>query len=135
MPHLVIQYSPELETEIDMKALCRGLADTLTSVRDQAGAQPFPTAGTRVFAYPAAHRAVADRQHDCAFVHFNLRVARGRSEAVKQAAGEALAATIRSHFAPVLARRNVGLTLQIDEGAEVFDAKLGNLHALYTKPR
>jgi hypothetical protein len=27
----------------------------------------------------------------------------------------------------------VGLTLQIDEGHEVFDAKLGNLHALFAK--
>ncbi len=31
---------------------------------------------------------------------------------------------------PLLAPRRVGVTLQVDEGAEVFDAKLGNLHAL-----
>jgi 5-carboxymethyl-2-hydroxymuconate isomerase len=40
---------------------------------------------------------------------------------------------IRNHFAPLLARRNLGLTLQIDEGAEAFDAKLGNLHSLFAR--
>jgi 5-carboxymethyl-2-hydroxymuconate isomerase len=134
MPHLVIQYSAELESELDFKALCTSLAATVIGLRDEAGAPPFPIGGTRVLAYPAAHGAVADGQHDCAFAYFNLRIARGRSEAVKKAAGEALAATIRRHFAPLLARRNVGLTLQIDEGAEVFDAKLGNLHSLYARP-
>jgi 5-carboxymethyl-2-hydroxymuconate isomerase len=135
MPHLVIHYSAELEPEVDMASLCRALADTIIGMRDEAGAQPFPTGGTRVFAHPAAHCAVADGQHDCAFAYFNLRIARGRSAAVQQALGEALAATIRQHLAPLLARRNVGLTLQVDEGAEVFDAKLGNLHALYAKAR
>ena len=135
MPHLVIHYSAELETELDMAALCRALADTIIGIRDEAGMQPFPTGGTRVFAHPAAHSAVGDGQHDCAFAYFNLRIARGRSAAMKQALGEALAATVRHHFGPVLARRNVGLTLQVDEGAEVFDAKIGNLHALYAKAR
>ena len=135
MPHLVINYTAELEPELDMRALCRALADALVTFRDEAGAQPFPTGGTRVFAYPARHSAVADGQHDCAFAYFNLRIARGRSAAVKQAVGDTLAATIRQHLAPLLARRHVGLTLQVDEGAEVFDAKLGNLHALYAKAR
>jgi 5-carboxymethyl-2-hydroxymuconate isomerase len=59
---------------------------------------------------------------------------RGRSEEVRRAAGEALLATARAHFAPLLASRPVGLTLQIDEGPEVYDAKFGNLHPLFQKP-
>ena len=39
-----------------------------------------------------------------------------------------------AHFAPVLARRPVGLTLQVDVGNEVFDAKFGNLHPLFARP-
>ena len=61
-------------------------------------------------------------------------MARGRSVAAQHIAGEALSDTARSHFAPVLARRALGLTLQIDEGPEVFDAKFGNLHGLFAKP-
>jgi 5-carboxymethyl-2-hydroxymuconate isomerase len=133
MPHLVILYTPELEAETDMPALCRTLADTMIGVRDEAGKAVFPIGGVRVLAYPAAHSAVADGQHDAAFIYLNLRMARGRSDAAKQNAGNALAVAVRAHCAALLARRHVGITLQIDEGAEVFDAKLGNLHPLFNR--
>lgn len=129
MPHLVILYTPQLDRECDLTALCRALADTMLTVKDEAGAAVFPVGGTRVLAYPAAHHAVADGSADLAFCYLNLRIGRGRSDRVKRQAGEALAGCAKAFFAPVLAHRPLGLTLQIDEGPEVFDAKLGNLHA------
>ena len=134
MPHLVIVYTPDLDAETDFGALCRRLAATMLTVRDEQGTQVFPTGGTRVLAYPAAHYAVADGSGDHAFCYFNLRMGRGRSAAVQQAAGQALADAAKAHFAPVLARRPVGLTLQVDVGNDVFDAKFGNLHPLFAKP-
>ena len=140
MPHLVILYTPQLDRETDMDALCRKLADTMIEQKDEGGKAVFPLGGTRVLAYPASHFAVADggaaaraqgKGEDCAFAYFNLRMGRGRSAAVKQAAGEALVAVAREHLAPVLARRPVGLTLQVDEGQEAFDGKFGNLHPLF----
>jgi 5-carboxymethyl-2-hydroxymuconate isomerase len=133
MPHLVLLYTPNLETELDMSGLCRSLADAMLTVRDEAGAQVFPIGGTRVLAYPAAHFAVADGSGDFAFCWLNLRMGRGRSEATQQAAGQAVLGAARARFAPVLERRRVGLTLQVDVGAEVFDAKFGNLHPLFNK--
>lgn len=134
MPHLVILYTPNLDAETDMTALCRRLADAMATVRDDADRPVFPTGGIRVLAYPAAHYAVADGSGDFGFCWFHLRMGRGRSAAVQQAAGQALTAVAREHLAPVLARRAIGLTLQIDEGPEVFDAKFGNLHPLFSKP-
>ncbi len=133
MPHVVILYTSNLERETDMTALCRSLADAMLTVRDEQGAQVFPTGGVRVFAYPAAHHAVADGSGDHGFCYLNLRMGRGRSAATQQAAGQALAEVAKAHFAPLLARRHVGLTLQVDEGPEVFDAKFGNLHPLFQK--
>lgn len=133
MPHLVILYTPNLETDTDMTALCRALADTMLTVKDEAEKQVFPIGGARVLAYPAAHYAVADGSGDYAFCYLQLRMGRGRSAAVQQAAGTALTDAARAHFAITLARRPVGLTLQIDEGPEVFDAKFGNLHPLFAK--
>lgn len=140
MPHLVILYTPQLDAETDMGALCRRLAGAMRGVVDEAGQPVFPTGGVRVLAYPAAHAAVADGgavhrgqggDGDLAFCYLNLRMARGRSAEAHRRTGEALSATTREHFAPLLARRPLGLTLQIDEGAEVFDAKLGNLHPMF----
>jgi len=47
------------------------------------------------------------------------------------ATGEAMIAAVRSHFAAIFASRPVGITLQIDEGQPVFDAKHSNLHPLF----
>jgi 5-carboxymethyl-2-hydroxymuconate isomerase len=133
MPHLVILYTPNIETQTDMSLLCRRLADAMLRVKDETGKVVFPIGGTRVFAYPASHFAVADGSGDHAFIYFNLRMARGRSEVAKKNAGELVTAAAREHLGPLLARRAVGLTLQVDEGDEVFDAKFGNLHALFNK--
>lgn len=134
MPHLVILYTGNLEPQTDMTALCRRLADTMLGVRDEQGQQVYPIGGVRVLAYPATHYAVADGQRDYAFVYLNLRMGRGRTPAVKQRAGEALLAATRSHFEPLFATRYIGVTLQIDEGQEVFDAKHSTIHPLFTRP-
>ena len=132
MPHLVILYTPNIETQAEMGRLCRTLADTMLAQRDDSGAQVFPTGGTRVLAYPAAHYAVADDSVDHAFVYLNLRMAAGRPDAVKKRIGEALTACAKAHFAPLLQERHVGITLQIDEApGQVYDGKIGNLHALF----
>jgi 5-carboxymethyl-2-hydroxymuconate isomerase len=133
MPHLVILYSPNIETSTDVSGLCRSLADAMVAVRDDEGLPVFPVGGVRVLAYPAAHAAVADGSGDHGFMYFNLRMARGRPPAVQARAGQAVTDAAKAYLAPLLAQRAVGLTLQVDEGAEVFDAKFGNLHALFVK--
>jgi 5-carboxymethyl-2-hydroxymuconate isomerase len=134
MPHLVVLYSPNIEAATDMRALCRLLADTMLAQRDEADKQLFPTGGTRVLAFAATHHAVADGQDDYAFIYLNLRMAKGRSGAVQQQVGEQLIGAVRQHFAPIFAQRLLGVTLQIDEGHEVFDAKHSNLHPLFNPP-
>jgi 5-carboxymethyl-2-hydroxymuconate isomerase len=132
MPHLVILYTPNLDPEADMGTLCRALADAMLTVKDEQGRQVFPTGGVRVLAFPAAHYAVADGAGDYAFAYLNLRMGRGRSEGVKRQAGELLGAVARRHFEPLMGRRPTGVTLQIDEGPEVFDLKHSTLHLLFT---
>jgi 5-carboxymethyl-2-hydroxymuconate isomerase len=133
-----------------MSALCRQMADAMLSVKDEDGKQVFPTGGTRVLAYPAPHYAVADggaagreaglydqNPHggsgDYAFVYLNVRMGRGRSEATQQGAGQTLLEVAKTFFAPIMAQRHIGITLQIDVGPEVFDAKHSNLHPLFNK--
>lgn len=133
MPHLVILYTANLDKETDMTALCRTLADTMLHVKDEHGAQVYPTGGTRVLAYPAPHYAVADGKADYAFVYLNVRMGKGRSEIIKNIAGEAIMTAAKAHFSPLFAKRHIGITLQIDEGHEVFDSKHSNLHLLFNK--
>ena len=149
MPHLVIYYTANLDRETDMTALCRTLADTMLEIVDEESKPVFPMGGIRVLAFPAAHHAVADggaagrsaHTHtgaasgdagDYAFVYLNLRMGRGRTAAVHKHVGDALLLTTQTHFQTLFAQRHIGITLQIDEGQEVFDAKYSNLHPLFT---
>jgi 5-carboxymethyl-2-hydroxymuconate isomerase len=140
MPHLVILYTNNLEERADMNGLCRALADTMLTIRDEAGKQVFPTGGVRVLAYPARHFALADGgtagraaggSGEYGFVYLNLRMGRGRSSSVKQQTGDALKAATMSQLQALLEVLPVGVTLQIDEGQEVFDAKNSTLHPLF----
>ena len=67
-------------------------------------------------------------------MYASLRMARGRSAAVQQRAGEAVTKALRARLDPLMATRHIGLTVQVDEGAEVFDAKHSTLHPLFRKP-
>ena len=134
MPHLVILYTPNLDAATDMTALCRALADTMLAVQDESGQQVFPTGGTRVLAYPAAHHAVADGQRDYAFVYLNLRMGTGRTDATKKRAGDAILARATAHFDSIMKERLVGITVQVDESpGQVYDGKHSNLHPLFQK--
>lgn len=135
MPHLVILYTPNVEADADMTALCRAMANTMLEQRDDQDRPVFPIGGTRVLAYPAAHHAVADGSGDHGFVYLNLRMAAGRPDPVKKRIGDALLAKVKQHFDPLLAKRHVGITLQIDEApGQIYDGKCGNLHPLFPQP-
>ena len=131
MPHLVVLYTSNLESESNMSLLCRKLADAMLSVRDENSKQVCPTGGVRVLAYPAAHFAVADGKRDYGFAYLNLRIGRGRSQAVQQLLGETVVAAAKEHFESLFANRYVGVTVQIDEGQEVFDSKQSTIHPLF----
>jgi 5-carboxymethyl-2-hydroxymuconate isomerase len=134
MPHCVILYTPNIDSRTDVSALCRKLADTMLTIKDEAGKQVYPTGGTRVLAYPAAHSAVADGKGDYGFMYLNVRMAAGRSEAVKKQAGDSLLAVVKEHFAPIFDTAAIGITLQIDESpGQVYDGKHSSLHPLFNK--
>ena len=127
MPHLDIQYTANLEADADMTGLCRALTATLVGLRNDADEPVFPLTGTRVMAWPAAHYAVADGAPDRAFIYLLLRIKPGRSVAIKKKAGDAVLAAALAHLEPVFAKHPVGLTLEVDEGAHIYEGKQNNL--------
>lgn len=144
MPHLVILYTPNIERKTDMSALCRSLADIMLAQRDETGKPVFPAGGTRVYAYPAAHFAVADGgragktvngSSDYAYVYLNVRMAAGRTDSVKKRAGDEILAGVKTHFDELLKTSPIGITLNIDESpGQVYDGKLSSLHPLFQPP-
>lgn len=131
MPHLVIQYSQNLEQKMDVQGLCQTLSQEILAQQDAQGNRVFPIGGTRVLAYPAPHYAIADGQGDYGFIYLNFRITAGRTPELVKQIGDAMLARLREYMNPIFERETIGYTLQIDEGPEVYDAKEGNLRKLF----
>lgn len=135
MPHLVILYTSNLEKKIDFTPMCRELANTMLAQRDEENKAVFPLGGTRVYAYPAPHFAVADGKppagQEMGFIYLNLRMASGRSAAVKKTVGDELIQVLHRHVDAAVARDLIGLTLQIDEIPSSYDGRISSLHPFF----
>ncbi len=134
MPHVVLQYTANLEPLVDMPAFCREIATALVAMKAEDGKDLFPIGGTRVLAYPAPHYAVANAEGDYGFCYINIRIAPGRSEAMKKKTGDTVLALAQARFASAFEKSHVGVTIQIDEApGQVYDAKHSNLHPLFNQ--
>lgn len=129
MPHLTLEYSNNLADEDSIALLCRKLARSLDAQRE-GDQRVFPLGGIRVRALRCDAFCIADgRIEDAAFLHGNLKIGAGRSEAAKQAAGDALFDIIRQHFAEAFDRQGLALSLELNEFSEAGTWKHNNLHA------
>ncbi|MCX4144377.1 5-carboxymethyl-2-hydroxymuconate Delta-isomerase [Paraburkholderia madseniana] len=128
MPHLTLEYSANLADEASIGQLCTSLAARLDAQRDNEQ-RVFPLGGIRVRALRCDQYCIADGRPDAAFLHANLKIAAGRSDAVKRATGDALFEAIKQHFAAEFEKHGLALSLEINEFSEAGTWKQNNLHA------
>ena len=124
MPHLIVEYSANLERDIDIARLVSALhASALeTGV--------FPIGGIRTRAARRDVYAIADRHPDNAFIHVQARIGAGRPPEVRQRAAEHIFAALKSATDRVFAERPLGLTFEIVEIDPVGSLKHNNLHEI-----
>ena len=128
MPHLTLEYSANLCDAQRIGQLCDTLAQCLDAQREN-DQKVYPLGGIRVRALRCEQYRIADGRPDAAFLHANLKIAAGRSEAVKKATGDALFALIKQHFAAEFEHQGLALSLEINEFSEAGTWKHNNLHA------
>ncbi|ACD20164.1 5-carboxymethyl-2-hydroxymuconate Delta-isomerase [Paraburkholderia phytofirmans] len=128
MPHLTLEYSANLAGAESIGQLCQALAQCLEAQREDEQ-RIYPLGGIRVRALRCEQYCIADGRADAAFLHANLKIGAGRSEAAKKATGEALFALIKQHFAAEFERHGLALSLEINEFSEAGTWKHNNLHA------
>lgn len=128
MPHLIVEYSANIEDQIGLDVLLEKLhaAALATGV--------FPIGGLRVRAHRTDHYVIADKAKDNGFVHVIALIGSGRTLEVRQRAGDQLFATITEHLAPLFDKSPLGITLYIEEAHPVLNWKKNNLHE-YVKKR
>ena len=107
MPHFHIDYSPNLETRLDIAGLCVVVRDAAV----QTGV--FPLAGIRVRATPAAHVVMADGNPDHAFLDLSVRLREGRDLEKRKAATSLIFAALEAYCADVMARSSLMLSMEM----------------------
>jgi len=133
MSHLTLEYSGNLRDGGGFADLCRKLSQFMVALRVDRQAV-FPPGGVRVRAIACEDYCIADGTlTDAAFVHANLKIGAGRSEAAKQATCKGLFEIMKAHFAERYARAGLALSLELNEFSEAGTLKHNNLHARFKK--
>jgi len=107
MPHLMLDYSPNLETRLDIAGLCRVLRDAA------AATGILPLAGIRVRATACTHVVIADGNPDHAFLDISLRLRGGRAQADKERATAQIFAAAEAFCAELLADSSFMLSFEM----------------------
>lgn len=122
MPHLIVEYSANIERDIALDALL----DKLHACALRTGV--FPLGGLRVRAHRTDHYRIADKAPENGFVHVTALIGHGRALDVQQRAGEQLFATLTEHLAALYDKSPLALSLNVQEFHPVLNFKKNNLH-------
>lgn len=107
MPHLMIDYSANLEDRLDIAGLCRALRDAAVATGI------LPLAGIRVRATAATHAVIADGNPEHAFLDISLRLREGRAPEDKARAAAQIFAAAETFCARVLAESSFMLSFEM----------------------
>ncbi len=123
MPHIIVEYSANIEDAIDTDALFGKLVD----IAVETGV--FELSGIRVRGERRDRYRISDNHPDNGFVHTTLRVGHGRTEETLKAAGERIYAVICDHLAPLCDARAMNVSMEIQEIHPVLTFKKNNIGA------
>jgi 5-carboxymethyl-2-hydroxymuconate isomerase len=122
MPHFTIEYSKNLEDQVDISRLC---AEVL---RAALATGVFEVGAVRVRAIACSHYAIADRQPGNGFIDVSLRMGAGRELALKQRVGEAVFAAMADFLAPQSKSKHFALSFEIREIDAALSWKKNSIH-------
>lgn len=121
MPHIQIDYSPNLDARLDMAGLCGVLRDAAVDTA------VLPLAGIRVRAVACNHVVIADGDPDHAFVDISVRLRGGRSEADKARATAEIFAAAAAFCADVLATSSLMLSFEMRDIDPALSPKVSSI--------
>lgn len=121
MPHLIIEYSANLEDRLDLDRLM----DALHQAALDTGV--FPLGGLRIRAHSVDRYRIADCDPSNAFVHVTALIGHGRPLDVRQRAGEQLFATLTDQLAVLYEQSPLAISFNIQEFHPELNFKQNNL--------
>jgi 5-carboxymethyl-2-hydroxymuconate isomerase len=121
MPHLMIDYSANVEPDVDIGGLCNILLDVAASI------DAFPLAGVKVRAVRVDHYAIADGNPEHGFIDISVRIREGRDMQTKQNAAQKLFDAANEFVADFMQRRSLALSLELRDIDAALSPKSGSI--------
>lgn len=121
MPHFQIEYSANLETVIDMGALCEAIRVKAATI------DTFPMAGIRVRATRVNFVAMADGDPKHGFIDLSVRLREGRPDGVKRDAIDQIFATLKEFMTPAMASHSIALSAEMRDINAELSPKFGTI--------
>lgn len=109
MPHLIVEYSANLEPEFDIKGLIAALHEKAVSI------DALPTGGIRVRAARRDEYLVGDGDPSNTFLNVILRIATGRSIDLQRDIGQELFSVVTEFVQEIYDERPMSLSFEIQE--------------------
>jgi 5-carboxymethyl-2-hydroxymuconate isomerase len=122
MPHFTIEYSANLDSRLDIGAVC----EIVRKAAVETGI--FPLGGIRVRAIRCEQYAIADGKGDYAFLDMVLRIGEGRDLATRRKAGEHVFQALSKHLDPVFAGSRFALSFDMQINDKDVSWKRNNIH-------
>ncbi len=123
MPHVVVEYSANLEADVDP----RRLVDAVHAAALATGI--FELGAVRTRAERRDIYAVADGDPDNAFVAVMARIGTGRDVETRRRLAAALLAAVEAQTSDAYARRGLALSVEVVEIDKAASLRKNNLHA------
>ena len=121
MPHQIIEYSANIESQIDIQELVDFVHEVAT------GIDVFPLGGLRTRAARRDYYKIADGHPDNAFLHLTWKLGSGRPEEVRKAAGDLMFGKLCGFLEPVYAGSPLAISFEIQEIHPTLTYKKNNL--------
>ncbi len=127
MPHFTIEYSANIEPQVDIGAVC----EVVRKAAAETGV--FPLGGIRVRAIRCEHFAIADGRPDLGFMDVLLRIGEGRDLATRKRAGDHVFKALSDHLDPYFAASKFALSFDMQINDKETSWKRNNIHDMLTK--
>ena len=122
MPHFTIDYSANLDGQVDFDVLCRVVHKAILETG------LFELGAVRVRAIRCEAYAIADLLAENAFIDMSFRIGQGRGEEDRRRTGEAIFTAVTAHLGKLFETPHFALTLEIREIDPVLSWKKNAIH-------
>lgn len=121
MPHILLDYSANMEDRVDIAALCNHVR------RAAIATDVFPMPGIRVRAFAATHVSIADGDQKHGYIDISIRLREGRDQDTRERATQAIFDAAKTFLQPALDRYSIALSVEMRNIDASLSPKTGTI--------